>query len=307
MRRILQKTKVRVSATQRNGVTLPVANVYAFFFSIVRLAMLSLIILAAEAVERPLARTHMQMHRSLLGAVFQDVDPDIVQTTARGRPVASLCDWQIYDQGMQLFSRVCAEAKLTHLAFMGFASIGAIHYEFLPPGVKDLVISRCAQCYVLHTRLLPWDLRELNMEQNNIYGTIDMQNLPQKIEVFDVSQNCITGPISRQRLPPTLKKAELWDNKIKQRFVPCDPLPPVVTRKNLQLNKVREIHFAKGEGGDYSGNGRIEEIMPGMKITTHIHLKHGIADRQLNNYKPVWTQSTASHGHREIFSAKGLL
>ena len=173
---------------------------------------------------------------------------------------------------MGLFSRVCAQATLTHLAFMGFANIGAIHYEFLPPGVKDLAISRCGQCYVLHTRLLPKNLQELNMSGNKIHGTIDMQNLPRKLETLDLSQNLITGPISLQRLPPSLEITKLWSNKIKQRVVPCDPLPPGVTRIDLGLNKVREVRFDMGEGGDYGGNGRIEEIMTGIDcITTQIH------------------------------------
>ena len=58
--------------------------------------------------------------------------------------MASLCEWPITDQKMELFSRICAQATLTHLTFWGFVNIGAIHYEFLPPAVKDLAIWRCA-------------------------------------------------------------------------------------------------------------------------------------------------------------------
>ena len=176
---------------------------------------------------------------------------------------------------------------LIYLHLVGFARIGRVHYEYLPPSIELLIVSSCKQKYKLETRLLPRRLRELDMSFNKLFGSIDMQRLPPKLETLDVSQNLITGLISLQRLPPTLKSASLWSNKIEQRVVPCDPLPPGVTRIGLGNNKVREVRFVS-EWGDFGGSCPIEEIMPNIDwITTE-------------DDWPVWTQSAKLHEHREL-------
>ena len=206
--------------------------------------------------------------------VFQDIHPVVLDSISQGESLENLCRWPKYSEELMLFVVICPSTSPeapTHLTLMGFENIGTIHYAYLPPDLKNLTISWCEQTYELRTRLLPPNLRELNMVGNKIYGTIDMQNLPRKIEVFDVSQNCITGPISLRGLPPNLKNVHLWHNRIKQRVIPCDPLPSGVTCVDLKVNKVREIRFFMREGEDYGGSGRIEDIMPGMKITTEFH------------------------------------
>ena len=230
--------------------------------------MLSLLLVATDVQEIPLALAHTEMQNALVQAVFQDIDPRVLHTISQCESLEDLCRWPKYNEDLKLFAVICAVTAPTHLTFIGFDNIGTIRYAYLPPDLKNLTISWCEQIYELHTRLLPKSLQELNMSQNKIYGTIDMQNLPQNLETLDVSENLITGPISLQRLPPTLKSASLWSNKIEQRVVPCDPLPPGVTRIDMEFNKIGEVCFSLHEAGDYGGNGRIEEIMRKMKITT---------------------------------------
>ena len=233
--------------------------------------MLAFFLFATDGQVLSRLLTHEEMHSQLMEVVFQDIHPVVLETISQGESLENLCRWPKYSEDLMLFVVICQEAAPTHLTFMGFENIGTIHYAYLPPDLKCLTISWCEQTYELHTRLLPPNLRELNMLGNKIYGTVDMQSLPRKIEVFDVSQNCIKGPISLQRLPPFLKIAKLWDNRIKQRVVLCDPLPSGVTCMDLTVTKVREIRFFMREGEDYGGSGRIEDIMPGMKITTEFH------------------------------------
>ena len=238
--------------------------------------MLALFLFATYGKVPPRLLTYEEMHSQLMEVVFQDIQPVVLETISHGESLENLCRWPKYSENMtcmyvMLFEVICQEEAPTHLTFMGFENIGTIHYAYLPPDLKCLTISCCEQTYELQTRLLPTNLRELNMAGNKIYGPIDMQNLPRKIEVFDVSQNYIKGPISLQGLPPNLKVAKLWDNRIKQRLVPCDPLPSGVTCVDLTINRVREIRFFMREGEDYGGSGRIEDIMLGMKITTEFH------------------------------------
>ena len=230
--------------------------------------MLSLFLSATDVQALPLALAHIEMQNALIQAVFQDIDPDVLHAISQGEALENLCGWPRFIQDDQIFGVTCHKTTPMQLGFVGFANIDRIHYEYLPPFTECFTIMRCAQCYALHTRLLPRGLRELNMSQNKIYGTIDMQNLPQKIEVFDVSRNLITGPISLRGLPPTLRDAYLWNNRIDQRLLPCDPLPSNVMCIALRGNSIGEVCFSLREAGDYGGNGQIEQIMREVNITT---------------------------------------
>ena len=205
---------------------------------------------------------------SLMHAALKEISPEILAKISGDMPLARICDWESYRAELQLFRVYCSTTTPTHLSFMGFESIGNIHYEYLPPDVKHLTIYRCEQSYRLHTRLLPRELAELDMGRNKIFGAIDLQCLPRTLQNFNLCNNLITGPISLVRLPPHLKTVQLRYNKIKQRIVLCDPLPATVTSIDLRLNKVREICFRVYEGEAYGGKAEISQIMPEMKVTT---------------------------------------
>ena len=259
----------------------PSASLCAIFFLSPTFAMFPVLFLSADADSPSFALTRTEMQNALIQAVFQSIDPNVLHSISRAKPLVRLCDWPTFSQerpggaglgsNVQLFSVTCRRAAPIHLTFMEFANIGRIAYECLPPSLEKLIISRCEQRYVLQTRFLPRSLIELNMSWNKIYGTVDMQSVPRNLEVFDVSWNRITGPISLQDLPPTLKTVNLPRNKIVQRVVPCDPLPSNLQSIDLYRNRIGEVCFALREAGEYGGEGRVEEIIPGMKITTALY------------------------------------
>ena len=211
------------------------------------------------------------MNVSLMHTALKEISPEIRAMISGDMPLAQICDWESYRVDCQLFRVYCSTTTLTHLAFMGFEAIGTIHYEYLPPDVKHLTIYGCEQSYRLHTRLLPRELAELDMGRNKIFGAIDLQCLPRTLQNFNLCNNLITGPISLVRLPPHLKSVQLRYNKIKQRIVPCDPLPETVTGIDLRFNKVHEVCFRVYEGEAYGGKGEISKIIPEMKVTTLTH------------------------------------
>ena len=208
----------------------------------------------------------MAVRTALLKRTFGEVRSLELATLSQNRSLAEICEWPVYKADYEMFGVSCTEDVLTTLIIIGNRTIGNIHYEYLPADLEYLSIYSCDQNFELHTRLLPRCLRELNFGRNEICGTVDLQTLPPHLERFDASVNQIVGPIALTDLPKTLTSLLLYSNRIKQRIVPCDPLPAGMAHLDLRDNKIREVHIQMDQNGGHGGHSPIQEVIPGVKV-----------------------------------------
>ena len=232
--------------------------------------MLPLLFLTADAEGPPSVRSHRDMQRVLMHAAFQDMDKEIIQQVSTGMALGDLCRWPMHREPPELFTVHCRSNFLTALQLVGFARIGRVHYEYLPPSIELLIVSSCKQKYKLETRLLPRRLREINMSFNKLYGSIDMQHLPPNLEKINLLWNKIVGPISLQRLPPKLISAELHHNAIRQHTVPCGRLPARLERVDLRANSVHKVVIFESAADGCRDDVEIKAIFPEMKVTREL-------------------------------------
>ena len=163
-----------------------------------------------------------------------------------------------------MFNQLCSMHRIISLSFIGFETIGPIHYEYLPADLERLTMYACKQAYPLDTRLLPRDLRYLDFSRNRLTGSVSLQTLPQHLERLELTANRLGGPIYLRNLPKTIQYICLLDNKIAQRVVECDPLPPYLTTVDLRYNKIRKVQIWKDHNGNYGGASPLKELFPAM-------------------------------------------
>eukprot|EP00009_Paramoeba_aestuarina_P008432 CAMPEP_0201513988 /NCGR_PEP_ID=MMETSP0161_2-20130828/5925_1 /ASSEMBLY_ACC=CAM_ASM_000251 /TAXON_ID=180227 /ORGANISM="Neoparamoeba aestuarina, Strain SoJaBio B1-5/56/2" /LENGTH=116 /DNA_ID=CAMNT_0047910397 /DNA_START=90 /DNA_END=437 /DNA_ORIENTATION=+ len=95
--------------------------------------------------------------------------------------------------------------------------------------------------------MLPRELIDLILYNNQIFGTLDLMQLPPKLKNLCAFRNQICGPIQLTHLPPHFEKLSLHNNKIQQKVVIYGNLPPNVkelyisSQENDALKGVRGI------------------------------------------------------------------
>ena len=147
-------------------------------------------------------------------------------------------------------TEVCGEAPWERIVCVGWAvdgvwisdiDPGKLLLPFVPSLVKTLGISNCNQKYPVDTRLLPREVRYVEMRNNKIYGSLNLATLPQNLEWFSAPHNRISGMIALTMLPPKFERLDLSYNQITQDTVYYGSLPETVSYITLVKNKILHI------------------------------------------------------------------
>uniref|UniRef100_A0A7S4NZ64 Leucine-rich repeat-containing N-terminal plant-type domain-containing protein n=1 Tax=Paramoeba aestuarina TaxID=180227 RepID=A0A7S4NZ64_9EUKA len=154
-------------------------------------------------------------------------------------PQGDPCDWRGF---------YCDEGFISEVVFRE-RIFGNFNVHQLPPTVTKVVITKCEQTSVIHTRALPRELAIFQMWENKLYGSLDLTTLPEKIVDLLLQDNKISGPISLTRLPWLIRTINICRNNIRQR---------VVYYQNLPLN-VRKI-LLLADSGETNRIGAIRPI-----------------------------------------------
>uniref|UniRef100_A0A7S4NND6 Uncharacterized protein n=1 Tax=Paramoeba aestuarina TaxID=180227 RepID=A0A7S4NND6_9EUKA len=133
-----------------------------------------------------------------------------------------------------------SDGKLEIFVFH-FWSLGDFYIEFLPPTVKELVVTQCGQKYPLSTRRLPRASRSVNLSRNSLSGSLDLTRLPCEIEKFDVSSNKFSGEISLYYLPDTLQTLDASRNSLGPSLLKYGEIPSSVKHIYLMWTGVSKI------------------------------------------------------------------
>ena len=180
-------------------------------------------------------KTRLAYQELDLARFFQKIERGFYNEAASGR---------IPYRNMEIF--VKSRKGFVQEVDVHYKSFGDFSISDLPATVRRISITECGQNYQLETRLLPRELRTLNMESNHIFGTVDLQSLPHKIVKFDVKRNLITGPVVLSGLPPFLEIIDLSDNDIEQKVVYYEHIPEHIAFINLRNNKIGDIQQVDG-------------------------------------------------------------
>ncbi|KNH05627.1 hypothetical protein XU18_3398 [Perkinsela sp. CCAP 1560/4] len=155
-----------------------------------------------------------------------------------------------YRQGVECTFRSVIKITITDKHY------GNFDIHVLPPTVTHVSIRYCEQHYEIHTRALPRMLRHCRLNNNQLFGCVDLQVLPENIVILDLSHNQLNGPIDLTRLPQSMAGLWLQENAIRQSVVLYDRIPPALTSIILVLPKNPKNRI-----------GKLRALYPGNPVT----------------------------------------
>ena len=137
-----------------------------------------------------------------------------------------------------------------------FSQIDASGYDisFLPNSVTCAHITYSKLTMEVQTRLLPAALVSLNLQNNRIYGTMDLSTLPRPLERLFAMENAITGVVCLKNLPPKLRFIDLSINSIRPTRVYFEKLPETLESiyfKNCGVRRLIPFNDKVDEKGFY--------------------------------------------------------
>ena len=141
--------------------------------------------------------TH-ELQAILMERFFQEVDGEAIQAMSEGQSYHDICQWNLKREKpftLSTFKAECVEGDL-YTILISFIPRGNFHIGFLPNALVSLQINDSLQSYVLDTRRLPRDLRNLLLQYNRIFGSLNLQSLPLQIEQVMLRGNLVSGPIA---------------------------------------------------------------------------------------------------------------
>ena len=131
--------------------------------------------------------------------------------------------------------------------------LGNLRLQYLPNTLEWVQITSCDQHYPIETRFFPRDLILLSLEENHVYGKVNLSTLPCKIVKLNLANNAISGPISLCHLPHSLECLRIINNAIRQKTVFYANLPENIERIDLRGNDIKQAQNLFPEDGSMRG------------------------------------------------------
>ena len=115
---------------------------------------------------------------------------------------------------------------------------GTIYFEWVPETVEKFVVDgnrlRCTINLYLLDRTA---LKTLNVDRNELHGSVDLTHLPQVMESLSLAVNQLTGSIDLTRLPDSLRLLDLRLNQLSG-SVNLTKLPKMMNWLNIMNNEL---------------------------------------------------------------------
>ena len=108
-------------------------------------------------------------------------------------------------------------------------------FEFIPPLVIDFSMGFCKLKGTMETSVLPQNLIDFYIADNDLYGTINCKGFPRKLESIHFEANAFSGSCILSDLPETLKDFNASENKLSGEICLND-LPPQMDALFLEKN-----------------------------------------------------------------------
>ena len=187
------------------------------------------------------------MHSAILSCLTCDTAPtQSMQTAAmriffgeiNARRFMEITNENVWSEPCDGWQGVTCEDLLVTAVFFHSEISGNFGIHYLPQCVEHITIVQSAQHYEVETRHLPRSAISIDLEQNQIFGTLDLQALPEDLEVLNVASNRIVGPIRLYKLPRGLQVLNLNRNSIKQKTVWLGDLPETLTYISMHNNRI---------------------------------------------------------------------
>ena len=149
-------------------------------------------------------------------------------------------------------------------------------FEFIPPGVKSLVLEDCCLYGTLDTSLLPQGIsEEICLTDNDLFGSVDFQGLPRNLEFLILDQNKFGGSCTIADLPSTLLHFSIDNNEFSGEIV-IDDLPSKIREVSVEnnhltgsiaINKLpQEMEFLSLAGNSFSGEFQLMEFPRNLRV-----------------------------------------
>ena len=136
--------------------------------------------------------------------------------------------------------------KLQWGQYFEFEDETSFSLAVVPDTVTHLQLEYNNLCGTLETIDLPTALIRLNLSGNGFTGTVNTSNIPRKVEYFFVIDNALSGPVDFQRFPSSVRVIGLAGNRFSGEVL-LHHLP----------SGVRYVYL---QGNDFSGKADFENV-----------------------------------------------
>ena len=173
----------------------------------------------------------------LLETFFSTIDSAYMNEQMGDQTIREACEW---GRHLARFAIRCIDG-IVNIMFFVSVNKGNFLIAYLPRSIEHIVLCGCDQEYQLQTRMLPMRMSSMDLSDNYLFGTIDLQHLPPRMQSFDVSNNAIEGPIILRDLPETIENIWMDQNNIQQDVLYYGNLSDKLIKVSLERNDIRSI------------------------------------------------------------------
>ena len=153
----------------------------------------------------------------------------------------------------------CENGSVIRILWKTSIKIEYLDADWLPNAVTELCLYR-QRVKTLNTRLLPRDLRILEIIECGVRGEVDFKNLPERLQALNLSENNISGTLNLSYLPPNIRTMDVRWNEFVLVEVRNASLPV-----SLKWIKVRQTFMVKKDLVD--GDKNMDKRVIIQKIT----------------------------------------
>ena len=130
-------------------------------------------------------------------------------------------------------------SKIIFRKFFSFYERGSqIHFDCIPDTTQEVNFDGNAFLGTVDTATLPFELRTLRANYNQLSSTLDLSSLPPSLQMLCLSFNKLSGSVNLTNLPENLKELSLASNAFSGR-VDFTALPRRMERLMLNLNSFK--------------------------------------------------------------------
>ena len=134
----------------------------------------------------------------------------------------------------------CKDDRVTSVNLCGraFEREKQFPFEFIPPSVEYLNLEECNLYGTLDTSLLPQSMSDaFSLTINELYGPLDLQGFPRKLKYLYLEENKFSGSCILANLPPALLEFTFESNEFSAE-IQIDDLPPALVKASVENNKL---------------------------------------------------------------------
>ena len=225
--------------------------------------MIGLLCLFFAAEDKPIVPDEkLSMQRELMHLFYENANREFLQHISDNAETTEVCEW---------VGVICSEGKLVKLQYV-IADCGELRLEFIPNSAHFVGIEACTLRCILATRQLPLESRCILLNENSIYGPVDLGSLPPKLVFINLSFNHISGTVTLADLPQGLAALYILHNNLERKTVYYGSLPE--TAVAIRVRPFRRNHRVKG----------YRPMRPEFAVDEQAIFKENVYDNPYQNY-----------------------